>query len=292
MVLEFLEFEHQDSHEAFSSFEQPEGMALVGGKGKEVDAYYLYDRWANGKQHRLRNSHHLNEEACLAWAMDRATRNSHTRQWKQTLVEEQVAKVQSLMLMLDNCQARLEKLWNEKRQTIIRSKFIIGYTTTAAAEYTAEVSAASPGILLLEEVGEILESRVLAAMGPQTKQLVLIGDHLQLRQKTSNYALSVEKGGGYDLNRSLFERLVLSGYPRSTLAKQHRMCPEISTLVRNLTYPELLDDPKMLNHPRPHGLQDPVTFIDHTHPEMAFSQVSGRRAKDRRGASEMSSRPK
>jgi hypothetical protein len=75
----------------------------------------------------------------------------------------------------------------------------------------------------------------------------MIGDHKQLRLKISNYLLSVEKGSGYDLNRSLFERLVGFGYPYCTLAKQHRMVPEILCLVRNLTYPDLMDGDRMLN---------------------------------------------
>ncbi len=55
----------------------------------------------------------------------------------------------------------------------------------------------------------------------------------------NDYKLTVEKGEGYDLNRSLFERLVLKGYPHHTLKAQHRMRPEISRLVRELTYPDL-----------------------------------------------------
>ncbi|KAF5857988.1 hypothetical protein ETB97_004987 [Aspergillus alliaceus] len=143
--------------------------------------------------------------------------------------------------------------------------------------YTEDIRAVSPGIVLLEEAGEILESHVLAAINSETKQLVLIGDHQQLRPKINNYALSVEKGDGYDLNRSLFERLVLAGYPHSTLAKQHRMCPEISFLVRSLTYPDLEDAPATFSRPAPRGLQDRVIFFHHENPETKFAQVSDRR---------------
>ncbi|CEL08763.1 hypothetical protein ASPCAL11908 [Aspergillus calidoustus] len=134
----------------------------------------------------------------------------------------------------------------------------------------------SPGVILLEEAGEILESHVLVAMGPRTKQLIMIGDHKQLRPKINNYSLSVEKESGYDLNRSLFERHVGSEYPHCTLAKQHRMVPEISCLVRNLTYTDLMDGDRTLNRPEVRGLQDRVIFIDHTHPEDTFREVSDR----------------
>ena len=53
--------------------------------------------------------------------------------------------------------------------------------------------------------------------------LVQIGDHKQLRPKVECWALTVQKGDGYDLNVSLFERLVLSGFEHVTLSVQHRM---------------------------------------------------------------------
>ncbi|KAJ5544147.1 P-loop containing nucleoside triphosphate hydrolase protein [Penicillium frequentans] len=55
------------------------------------------------------------------------------------------------------------------------------------------------------------------------------------------------------------------------------MCPEISTLVRNLMYPELQDDDKTKNRPAPRGLQDRVIFIQHDHPEVNFAQISDSR---------------
>ena len=121
-------------------------------------------------------------------------------------------------------------------------------------------------MVLVEEAGEILESHILTALAPQTQQLVLIGDHKQLRPKV-NYDLSVEKGDGYDLNRSLFERLILRGFPHQVLIQQHRMRPEIADLVRSLTYPNLIDAPKTLSRPNIRGLQDNLIFISHTQPE-------------------------
>jgi AAA domain len=77
----------------------------------------------------------------------------------------------------------------------------------------------------------------------------------------------VEKGEGFDLNRSLFERLVLNGYPHTQLKAQHRMRPEISRLIRHLTYPELVDGPKSENRPDIRGLRDNVILIHHEQPE-------------------------
>lgn len=86
--------------------------------------------------------------------------------------------------------------------------------------------------------------------------------------------LTVEKGDGYDLNRSLFERLVLRGYPHETLSKQHRMRPEISSYVRRLTYPDLVDAPGTLNRPNLRGVCDNIVFITHAHPEDENTELS------------------
>jgi hypothetical protein len=41
--------------------------------------------------------------------------------------------------------------------------------------------------------------------------------HRQLRPKVNNYNLTIEKGDGFELNRSLFERLVLESQGLSSL---------------------------------------------------------------------------
>ena len=89
--------------------------------------------------------------------------------------------------------------------------------------------------------------------------------------------MTVEKGEGYDLNQSLFERLVLKGYPHKTLTQQHRMRPEVSALIRTLTYPDLVDADSTKNRPDLRGLQDNIVFINHSHPEDELTDVADRR---------------
>ena len=98
----------------------------------------------------------------------------------------------------------------------------------------------------------------------------------QLRPKVNNYQLTVERGEGFDLTRSLFERLVLKGYPHETLSTQHRMRPEISAFVRDLTYPELVDTPSTHERPDIRGVQSNVIFVDHSHPEDDDSLIADR----------------
>ena len=104
-----------------------------------------------------------------------------------------------------------------------------------------------------------------------------IGDHKQLRPKVNSHDLSVEKGDGFDLNRSLFERLILKDFPHQTLTQQHRMRPEISALVRSLTYPDLTDAPETYGRPDIRGFQNNLVFVGHNKKDDAFKDTPNSR---------------
>ncbi|KAK6429478.1 hypothetical protein LTR95_014375 [Oleoguttula sp. CCFEE 5521] len=209
--------------------------------------------------------------------MDSDDRHTKLTQWKLQIQQERIQAIGRVAEMYNESEAALRESWGQRDRDTIGRKRIIACTTTAAAMYTKQLRSAAPGIVMVEEAGEILESHILTALTPSTKQLVLIGDHKQLRPKVNNYALTVEKGDGYDLNRSLFERLILAGYPHTTLHQQHRMCPEISGYVRHLTYPALTDAPSTLTRQALRGLCSRVIFIDHRKPELAATKVADRR---------------
>ncbi|GFH25752.1 NFX1-type zinc finger-containing protein 1 [Haematococcus lacustris] len=172
-------------------------------------------------------------------------------------------------------QAELKELRNSGWEAVLKKARVIGCTVTGAASHKALLDALQPGVLLVEEAGELLEAHVLTSLSTKTKHLVLIGDHKQLRPKVESYSLQKESGRGYDLNVSLFERLVLSGFPHASLAVQHRMHPDISRLVRP-TYPALHDHPSVAQHPAVKGLgQHRVVFIHHEVPEDGEDSNSG-----------------
>jgi superfamily I DNA and/or RNA helicase len=189
--------------------------------------------------------------------------------------------VQELYKKYCAAQEKLIDLRREGKIETLRKMRVIGCTTTAAAKYNKLMRGAQPDIVLVEEAGEILESHILTALTPSVKQLILIGDDKQLRPRVNNYALSVEKGGGYDFNRSLFERLILQGQEHTTLRMQHRMHPEISILVRELMYPDLVNGPRTTGREHPHGVQGRVVFVNHTHPEIESTEIVGRRDPER-----------
>ncbi|OCL14801.1 putative AAA family ATPase [Glonium stellatum] len=277
-LLEYLQFSDTDSDYfyALSTPENDDGMARVGKKGKAINSSYLMDRWLKGLNAGVFQGT-VGKEYEKIWSMDKDSRTARHNLWTRDFFKEQAIILQDVISDYAESYEQLSIVKDQKHAEIIEKKRIIGCTTTAAARYAKQLLNARPGIILVEEAGEILESHVLAALSPNTKHLVLIGDHQQLRPKVNNYALTVEKGDGYDLNKSLFERLVLGGYPHTTLAKQHRMRPEISALVKSLMYPNLQDDAKTLNRPHLRGLQSNVVFFNHNHYEVQNNNLADRR---------------
>lgn len=264
-ILDHVEF-LSEGPRYFDALEVPdEGMTRVGRKGKAVDKFYLFDRWFRGKDagmfKRVRET-----EFQDVWGMSPGERIKAYNEWREAMLKERLARIHDSGKEYVASLEQLDAVFMEKDLVVMRQKRMVACTTTAAAKNGRVLQLIAPGVLLVEEAGEILESLILTALGPDTKQLILIGDHKQLRPKV-HYDLSVEKGDGYDLNRSLFERLILRNYPHQVLFQQHRMRPEISALVRELTYPALVDAPKTKSRPNLRGFTDNLIFVNHSEDE-------------------------
>lgn len=65
----------------------------------------------------------------------------------------------------------------------IDSKRIIAATTVGCAKNNQLIKDALPDILIIEEAGEVLEPHLITSLFPSIKQVILIGDHKQLRPK-------------------------------------------------------------------------------------------------------------
>lgn len=275
-LMSYLEFETGDLNyfDAFTVPQANDGTEVVGKRGKKIGPWYLIDQWCWGRNRGVFSSSKLSKEESHIWRMPQPARQTQVNKWTKAILEERAAELCKVAVEYDKAHTELNQAFRSKDVDVIRSKRVIGCTTTAAAKYSHELGAASRDVLLVEEAGEILESHVLTALGKKTTQLILIGDHKQLRPKVATYGLTVEKGEGYDLNRSLFERLVLKGFPHHVLTHQHRMRPEISSLVRSLTYPELIDAPKTKGRPNLRGFQNDLIFVDHRQPEDEIKEVA------------------
>ena len=136
---------------------------------------------------------------------------------------------------------------------------IIGMTTTGAAKYQHILHLVKPRIVIVEEAAEVLESHIVSALNAGTQHLILIGDHKQLRPKPNEYELAKK----YNLDVSLFERLVRNGFPHATLEYQHRMRPEIAQLVKPHIYTTLLNHQVVEQYSDIMGVSTNLFFINH-----------------------------
>ncbi|KAI5210180.1 P-loop containing nucleoside triphosphate hydrolase protein [Aureobasidium subglaciale] len=256
--------------QAFEISLEVDGSTRIVESGQMVDKHYLLRRWLAGEDPGV-----FPEKAKYAdiWNLSLQQRKELSSKWWSKINQNGLNAFMETAQHHDDLLTQARNANGQTTEQIIRSKRIIACTTSGAAKYPQVLNEA-PGIIIVEEAGQVLESHIVTALNPTAKQLIMIGDHKQLRPFV-NYNLSVEKGDGYDLNRSMFERLVLKGYPHEVLAQQHRMRPEISELIRQLTYPDLIDAPKTANRPDVRGLIGNVIFVDHNEPEDAVSEDAG-----------------
>lgn len=176
-LLVHLQFEEEDFYNAFEVPSSDDGMMKVGKKGRAVDEYYLLDRWRRGEDARL-FSHAPNVVAAAhIWRMSRADRQAMEARWVQEIIVEKIDTLYDQACRYNATQEELMQKFQERNVAVLKTKRIIGCTTTAAAKYTTTIQEATPEVVLVEEAGEILESHVITSLSSATQQLVLIGDH-------------------------------------------------------------------------------------------------------------------
>ena len=143
---------------------------------------------------------------------------------------------------------------------ILKRAKIIACTTSRAARDIEILKRVSPKIILLEEAAEIPEHHVVSCLTPSCQQLIMIGDHQQLRPAYNDYKTARQ----YKINISLFERLIRSQFPYRTLQYQHRMRPSISKLLVPHIYRVLCNDESVYHYENIMGVQSNIHFISHS----------------------------
>jgi len=144
-------------------------------------------------------------------------------------------------------------------------------TTTGRSKYSYLLESVSIPIVIVEEAAEVFEAHIVASLSQQTQQLILIGDHEQLRPNPSVYNLSLN----YNLSMSMFERLINNGVSHSTLHVQRRMRPEVCKIM-NFIYPNLVNHTSVLASPNVRGLKRNVFFMDHKYPESSNEMMASK----------------
>ena len=181
-ILDYLEFDDPTFYGAFKvpDPEDSDGMVKVGKGGQKMSVTYLLSQWQKGwnagvYKGDIRDS--KSEEIKKIWDMEKSTRLEHFKRWEDALMQESIEALANIARDYNKCQEDLAGALNTSLPGILHSKRIVGCTTTAAAKYGDEIRTFNPDVLLVEEAGEILESHILTALGPETSQMILIGDH-------------------------------------------------------------------------------------------------------------------
>ncbi|ODM90261.1 NFX1-type zinc finger-containing protein 1, partial [Orchesella cincta] len=178
------------------------------------------------------------------------------------LGKEQLEKMEET---LDHLRLRLKEERQYLDGLLLKQTDVIGMTTTGAAKNHLLLEIAKPQIVVIEEAAEILEAHIVTSLTEDCNQLILIGDHLQLRPSTNVYQLEQK----YRMNVSLFERMILT---KSTCT-QHRMCPEVADLIVGPIYEQLHNHPKVLEYPHVKGVVKNLYFLTHSQLENTDTEL-------------------
>ena len=179
--------------------------------------------------------------------------------WAQEFIRNTKTTAQMFATEYEEICRERERRQHDLDFHLLQQADIVGMTTTGAAKYNYILQRLSPKIVVIEEAAEVLESHIVSCLSSGAQQLVLIGDHKQLRPKPNTHELVKE----YHMAISLFERLANNGFPLVTLGIQHRMRPEIACLVRPHIYEELEDHNSVKHYPSISGVGRNLFFLSH-----------------------------
>lgn len=176
-MMEYLEFEEPMFHQALSVPQSEDGMTTVGPKGQEIKSSYLINRWRSGQDAGVFKAWSKQQQNWVVWENKKDQRRTMYGKWTARIISQTVEEFCSNADQYNRVQDQLALARTENILPLLRSKRIVGCTTTAAAKYCRDIQAFSPDILLVEEAGEIMESHLLTALAPEASQMILIGDH-------------------------------------------------------------------------------------------------------------------
>ena len=276
-VKAFLMEKHPLIHRQFSRMDA-EGFETV---GREP-----FDVWATERSPSIANRSESPVEPkeatrqALAQANDNVySLTPHIRRylvahWAEEIRENAIDKFFESVRAADDVQKTMTNIHDEVDRRVIHTADVVGITTTGLAKRIATLQRIRSKVIICEEAGEVMEPHIISALLPSVEHFIQIGDHEQLRPQINNFDLSLEsqQGHAYQLDRSQFEWLSVGTpgkppFPLAQLNVQRRMRPEISTLIRETTYPNLEDHKSTKNLPDVAGMRNNVFWLDHDNME-------------------------
>ena len=200
------------------------------------------------------------------------------RLWRKRAEEHHQKLFKTRQGEYDQAVERKQEIARMEEYEILRKACVIGMTTTCAAKYRSILKEIRPRIVIVEEAAEVLEAHIIASLTPGCQHLILIGDHQQLRPTPAVHDLAKR----YKLDVSLFERMVNVGIQCEMLNVQHRMRPEIATLMKHI-YNDLENHESVGKYEDIKGMKKNMFFINHKYMEessnQSHSHVNGHEAK-------------
>ncbi|XP_038070448.1 NFX1-type zinc finger-containing protein 1-like [Patiria miniata] len=185
------------------------------------------------------------------------------RLWVRKYIQDHESQLEEHRQQYEELSKKVQDLYVQEDLAILLDANVIGMTTTGAAKCRAVLQRLCPSIVVVEEAAEVLEAHIITTLTEECQHLILIGDHQQLKPNPTVYRLAKQ----FNLDTSLFERMINNGMPCRSLTHQHRMRPEISNLMKKHFYRNLYDDQSVLKMDNVKGVTHNMFFIDHRHLE-------------------------
>ncbi|EGG25206.1 NF-X1-type zinc finger-containing protein [Cavenderia fasciculata] len=153
---------------------------------------------------------------------------------------------------------------------------VVAATTTGASRLKRVMDAIKSKVVIIEEAAEVLESHVISIIPQSIEHLIMIGDHEQLKPTNSVYQLAKK----YQLDLSLFERIIRNGMNYKTLYTQRRMVPNISQNILAI-YPKMQNHHSVVERAKQlgntlRGMPSNIHFLDHRNLESTNEHTSSK----------------
>ena len=229
------------------------------GKKKEIDL----TADTSQIQEKLQNVSGMSDEEAMnvpnIWFLSEDERLRLYLYWAECYRDRLRMEVQGYERKHEQLCAELEELRAEEEEEVIRKATVVGMTTSGAARYHSMLQKIGPKIVIIEEAAEVMEAHIITSLSRDTNHVILIGDHKQLRPKATVYELAQK----YNLEISLFERMVMNSMDCKRLSIQHRMRPEIAALTKRFYDHEILDHETVCKFEDIVGITKNMFFVDH-----------------------------
>ncbi|XP_031766048.2 NFX1-type zinc finger-containing protein 1-like isoform X2 [Galleria mellonella] len=170
-----------------------------------------------------------------------------------------MTKMNTLLEQHNKCSDELNEVATLIDGEVMKSVRVVGVTTTTAARRHDLMKKLLSPIVIVEEAAEVLEAHIVASLTHHCQHLILIGDHKQLRPTAAHYKLAKD----YNLEISLFERMIRNGVHARTLTTQRRMRPTFAELLVPILYDRLDSHPSVYSYTNVRGMADNLYFLDH-----------------------------